>query len=134
MNIKLWLISNGAVAEQLKLAAETILAEETSIQTFCYKREELTDFEKTLEKEVEKLSAKQQVIALVDLFGSTPANVLCRLAHDKKLVLISGLNLALTVKAWQWCAKQEEIALELLAEKLVRYGQNKIFLCPPKQG
>lgn len=55
------------------------------------------------------------VLVLTDIFGATPCNVARNLIHNDKMVMITGLNAPMMVKAMQY-AKESNDLLALAAE------------------
>jgi PTS system ascorbate-specific IIA component len=55
------------------------------------------------------------VLVLTDIFGATPCNVARNLIHNDKMVMITGLNAPMMVKAMQY-AKESNDLLTLAAE------------------
>ncbi len=61
---------------------------------------------------VEKLSALDYgdgVLILTDIFGATPCNLVCRMIKRDNVILLTGLNAPMLIKALQNFAKADDV-------------------------
>ena len=81
-------------------------------------------------KMIERLDGGQGVIMLTDAFGSTPSNIANKLAAIHGGPVVSGLNLPMLVRVFNYPrASRDE-----LARLAVEGGQRGIILCPNSRG
>jgi mannose PTS system EIIA component len=73
---------------------------------------------------VESVDSGDGVIVLADLFGGTPCNQSLTLSGEKRLEVLTGVNLPMVLKANS--LRQEHLSLAALAERLTEYGQRNI--------
>lgn len=71
------------------------------------------------------LDSGSGVLVLADIFGATPCNVGRRLLPDRRMVLLTGLNAPMVVKALQYAPQSGD--LNLLAEKVRQAGLDGIM-------
>lgn len=77
-------------------------------------------------KMIERLDTGAGVLLLTDAFGSTPSNIANKLSAIHGSPVVSGLNLPMLVRAFNYPrASQDE-----LAKLAVEGGQRGIILCP----
>lgn len=65
------------------------------------------------------------VLVLTDMYGSTPANIACRLLDDPAVRVVSGLNLPMLCRIFNYAT----LGLEQLAEKAAGGARDSILLC-----
>lgn len=73
----------------------------------------------------EKLDQGDGVLVLTDLYGSTPYNVTKKLDVKNNLKIISGLNLPMLIRAFNYPA----LSLSEMTEKVLDGGKNGILAC-----
>ncbi len=67
------------------------------------------------------------VLVLADMFGSTPGNIACRLEHPGRVEVITGVNLPMLVRIFNYA----QFPLEELAEKAYDGGRAGVLrVCP----
>lgn len=74
---------------------------------------------------VRRLERGSGVLVLTDMYGSTPSNVANRLASEKNVMVVAGLNLPMLVRVFNY----PSLSLEELAHKAVSGGRDGIFIC-----
>ncbi len=83
-----------------------------------------------LQKRAEELGARLDsgdgLLILTDIYGSTPANIACRL-HGVRRVVVAGVNLPMLVRVFNYAS----LSLEDLVEKALSGGREGILLCRP---
>ena len=65
------------------------------------------------------------VLVLTDIYGSTPANIACRLLQAHRVAVLSGVNLPMMIRLFNYPA----LSLDELASKAVSGGQDGIRRC-----
>ncbi len=74
---------------------------------------------------IRNLNQGAGVLVLTDMYGSTPANIACRLLADPAIRVVSGLNLPMLCRIFNYAA----LDLEQLAEKAADGARDSILLC-----
>jgi PTS system ascorbate-specific IIA component len=85
------------------------------------------DIESLLEKSAEylvTLDTGEGVLVLCDLFGATPSNLACRLADTGRAMVVSGLNLPMLLRVFNY----PDETLLTLAEKAAEGGNRGIHI------
>ncbi len=65
------------------------------------------------------------VLVLTDMYGATPANIACRLLDDDKVQVVSGINLPMLCRVYNYAG----LDLKQLAEKAAGGGRDSVLLC-----
>ncbi|HSS65854.1 MAG TPA: PTS fructose transporter subunit IIA [Gammaproteobacteria bacterium] len=78
-----------------------------------------------VKQKVEQLDDGNGVLVLLDIYGSTPSNVACSVVDEDRVRVISGLNLPMLVRIFNY----PTLALPELAKKAVSGGKDGIFVC-----
>lgn len=69
-------------------------------------------------KEMLDLDDGEGVLVLTDAYGSTPSNIACRLAEDHYAKVVSGLNLPMLIRVFNYFTED----LDTLSRKAVKGG------------
>lgn len=78
-----------------------------------------------VKQKVDELNDGDGVLVLLDIYGSTPSNVACSVVDQDQVRVISGLNLPMLVRIFNYPA----LALPELADKAVSGGKDGVFVC-----
>lgn len=107
--------THGRFGEELVKSAEMIIGEINNVYTLSLLPEKSFEdfFEETKEIFTE---IEGPTIALVDLFGGTPSNVLTALTQKYEHKVVSGLNLPLFIELYMKATLSDTIDLEQLIE------------------
>lgn len=73
-------------------------------------------------EQIEALDAGEGVLVLTDLYGSTPCNIAQKLTSKKHVHVVSGLNLSMLIRMFNY----PKLTLEELSEKAVSGGKDGI--------
>lgn len=73
-------------------------------------------------EQIEALDAGEGVLVLTDLYGSTPCNIARKLTSKKHVHVVSGLNLSMLIRMFNY----PKLTLEELSEKAVSGGKDGI--------
>jgi len=76
---------------------------------------------------VDELDQGDGVLVLTDMYGSTPSNIAARLADNRQVLVVSGLNLPMLVRVMNYPA----LSVSELAAKAESGGRDGIFYCVP---
>ncbi len=63
------------------------------------------------------------VLVLTDLFGGTPSNISMSFLDDKKVEVVTGVNLPMMIKV---SSIKEDMGLEEMAQYIRSYGRENI--------
>lgn len=80
----------------------------------------------TAEAMVKTLDSGDGVLILTDLCGSTPSNIACRLASHEHVMVVTGLNLPMLMRVFNY----PELRLIDIAERAVDGGRQGVMLMP----
>ena len=90
------------------------------------------DYHRTLDEMISSLDQGQGVIILTDVYGSTPANIACRVIERPNTEIINGMNLPMLVKLVELrrCAAQAKKPLSLheIATQACHAARKNIYL------
>ena len=73
-------------------------------------------------EQLEALDTGEGVLVLTDLYGSTPCNIAQKLTSQKHIHVVSGLNLSMLIRIFNY----PQLTLEELSEKAVSGGRDGI--------
>ena len=74
---------------------------------------------------IRKVDDGQGILILTDMYGGTPSNISLSFLEDKKIEVITGVNLPMLLKLATY---QNDMDLEALAAFITDYGQRNINL------
>ena len=74
---------------------------------------------------IDRLDSGSGVLVLADLFGSTPANIACRLSRPGAIEVVSGLNLPMLVRVLNYPG----LSLPEMVGNALSGGREGIFAC-----
>ena len=77
-----------------------------------------------LRKAIKEVDQGHGVLILTDMFGGTPTNLSLSFLEEKKVEVLTGVNLPILIKLIS--LRQEITDLELIKERLCVYGREKI--------
>jgi len=124
-------VTHGTLGESLVKTAEFIMAkdlsERTEIFTIDYSMlSDMDNIRDAIEKSSERWLGKgYKVLLFVDIFGGSPSNVAFTLSKRESLDIVSGVNLPMTINAFENMDSDMEIS-ELVAG-IVQSGNDSII-------
>lgn len=119
--------THGRFGEELVRSAEMIAGAMTDVYTLSLLPEK--SFEDFLQEATDLLERiTGPVIALVDLFGGTPSNVLTVLTRKYAHQVITGLNLPILLDLYMQASAAETIQLEDLVGNCFTVGHESMVL------
>ena len=117
-------VTHGQLASQLLNAAETIVVDLPGFAAVCIGWHEDTEDALTeIEQAVARVDQGDGVLILTDMFGGTPSNVSLSFLGERRVEVVTGVNLPMLIKL---CTLREEKPLEELASFVKQYGQRNI--------
>jgi PTS system mannose-specific IIA component len=121
------IVTHCRLGEELIAAAQLVVGEELKqFQSVSIGPKE--GFEEIREKiiaAIRKVDGGQGVLILTDMYGGTPSNISLSFLEEKKIEVITGVNLPMLLKLATY---QNDMDLEALAVFITDYGQRNINL------
>ncbi len=121
------IVTHCHLAEELICAARLVVGEELK-QFQAVSVEPKDGSEEIREKilaSIRKVDGGQGVLILTDMYGGTPSNISLSFLEDKKIEVITGVNLPMLLKLATY---HDNLDLEPLAAFITDYGQRNINL------
>ena len=121
------IVTHCRLAEELIAAARLVVGEELKqFQPVSIGPSEGTeDIREKIVGAIRKVDEGQGVLILTDMYGGTPSNISLSFLEDKKIEVITGVNLPMLLKL---ATHPNEMDLEKLAVFITEYGQRNINL------
>ncbi len=119
-------VTHGNLADILIKTCFKIIGERDKIEAHSIQWEDEAEVAlKAIEKKVKKLDDGDGILALTDMFGGTPTNLMISLTNKYNLEIITGVNLPMLIKAATLQSK--EFDLSEFALKIKHQGQRNIY-------
>jgi mannose PTS system EIIA component len=102
------LVTHGRLADELISAVRFVVADKSAIKIegVCLDaREEFETFAKKIKSAIKRVDEGDGVLIITDMFGGTPSNVSLTFLEEKKLEVLSGVNLPMLLKLATLSAK-----------------------------
>ena len=97
--IGLVIVTHGALAQELRRAAEHVVGPMDAMVTVCIgPDDDLEDARDTIRDAVSSAEAGKGVILMTDMFGGTPSNLSISLLKEANVEVIAGVNLPMLIK------------------------------------
>ncbi len=121
------IVTHCRLAEELLAAARLVVGEELKqFQPVSIGPSEGTeDIRDKIIGAIRKVDDGQGVLILTDMYGGTPSNISLSFLEEKKIEVITGVNLPMLLKL---ATHPNEMDLEKLAVFITEYGQRNINL------
>jgi len=120
-------VTHCRLAEEMICAAQLVVGEELR-QFQAVSVEPKDDSDAVREKiltAIRKVDSGQGILILTDMYGGTPSNISLSFLEEKKIEVITGVNLPMLLKLG---TSRNEQNLEELASLITEYGQRNIHL------
>ncbi len=119
------LFGHGRLAHEFVRASEMILGPQKVLSAIGVEPEEgEAVIIERLGQAIEQTDRGEGVLLLTDMFGGTPMNMSCRYLEDARVEVVTGINLALLIKALT--GRKESVTLADLASEVSEYGRRDI--------
>jgi PTS system mannose-specific IIA component len=121
------IVTHCRLAEELIAAARLVVGEELKqFQPVSIGPTEGTeDIREKIIGAIRKVDEGQGVLILTDMYGGTPSNISLSFLEEKKIEVITGVNLPMLLKL---ATHPNDMDLEKLAVFITDYGQRNINL------
>ncbi len=117
--------AHGHLAEELVATAEQIVGALPMTATCSIEPgASPEDIREQMRRAVAAVDSGDGVLVLADLFGGTPCNQGLTLTRERRVEVLTGVNLPMLLKANS--LRGEPLSLSDLANALTRYGQKNI--------
>ncbi len=121
------IVTHCHLAEELICAAQLVVGEE--LRQFQAVSVEPKDGSEVIREKilaaVRKVDSGQGVLILTDMYGGTPSNISLSFLEEKKIEVITGVNLPMLLKLATY---KNDLQLEPFAAFITDYGQRNINL------
>lgn len=124
MSVALLLVSHKGIASNLLDTATRIINDSPSNIAYVeVPMDAPTDtMRDNIKSKIDQFNHGQEVLILTDIYGGTPSNLASCFISNNQTQLISGLNLAMVIKAINY----RNLPLTELVEKIVQGGRQSI--------
>lgn len=121
-------ITHGMLAKELISAVRFVISGNliVNMEAVCLDpSKESETFKEKIKKAIKKVDQGDGVLLVTDMFGGTPSNVSLTFLEDKKLEVISGVNLPMLLKL---STQSAEITLEQAVKIAESAGKDNIII------
>jgi mannose PTS system EIIA component len=120
-------VTHCHLSEELLAAARLVIGEELKhFEAVSIPPTETSeDVRKKIVAAIRKVDGGQGVLILTDMYGGTPSNISLSFLEEKKIEVITGVNLPMLLKLATY---ETDMDLETLAAFITDYGQRNINL------
>lgn len=119
------IVAHGKLAQAFKEALELIMGPQKNFKAVSIEAQNKVDLARErLKKAIEQVDQGEGVMILTDMFGGTPSNLSLSFLEEKKIEVLTGVNLPMLIKLVN--LRQESLTLELLKQRLSVYGRERI--------
>lgn len=121
------IVTHCNLGKELINAAQTVVGEELKrFQSVSIDpREDSEEIRNKIIDAIRKVDEGDGVLILTDMYGGTPSNISLSFLQEKKIEVITGVNLPMLLKLATY---QDEKDIEELAIFITNYGQKNINL------
>lgn len=129
MSVGMVIVTHGQAGQALIDVAEFILGQSLAqIRHVPFSQSAVRSTgQSELRRAFENSDEGQGVLVMTDLIGASPANHVTTLLEEFDAVMVSGLNLAMLLRAWNY----RDQPLEVLARKAFEGGKRGIEVVSP---
>jgi PTS system mannose-specific IIA component len=120
-------VTHCHLAEELIAAAQLVVGEDLKqFQSVSIDpREGSEEIREKIISAIRKVDEGQGILILTDMYGGTPSNISLSFLEEKRIEVITGVNLPMLLKLATY---QNDMNLEALAVFITDYGQRNINL------
>ena len=124
MNVALLLVSHKGIASNLLETACSIVNDKPDNLPYVEVPMDapVDIMRKEIQQQLDRFDQTKDVLILTDIYGGTPSNLASCFISNEKTQLISGLNLAMIIKAINY----RRLPLSELIEKIIQGGRQSI--------
>ncbi len=126
MSVGILIVTHGKSGHSLVEEANFVLGRELeNVYSLEFSHSEDKTVVSKLRACIELADSGDGVLVLTDLIGASPANLVAEAMEDIHAVMVTGVNLAMLIRAWNY----RDESLEMVVQKAVDGGKRavKIF-------
>jgi PTS system mannose-specific IIA component len=124
--VGLLIISHCDLGKELLRAAKLIMGRIEAVESISITQTtESSKMLQSISEKIKKLDTGQGVLVLTDMFGGTPSNLSLSFLEEKRVEVLTGVNLPMVVAAVQ---DRDRLKLNELGEKAREAGRKSIAL------
>lgn len=129
MSVGMVIVTHGQAGHALIEVAEFILGQSLAqIQPVPFSQSVVhSTGQKELRSALQSCDEGDGILVMTDLIGASPANHVTGLLEEFNAIMVSGINLAMLLRAWNY----RDQPLEVLARKAIEGGQRGIEVVNP---
>ena len=118
-------VTHGRLGEELLATAQGIVGELASARALAVSAMESMEEARTaLGRSIAELEQGQGVLVLTDMFGGTPANLALTFLDERRVEVVTGVNLPMLIKLST--ARDSALSVGEIARLITGYGQKNI--------
>lgn len=119
------IITHGDLGQELVTVAKSIVGKQQEIETITLTPGESPgELKSKIEEVLLKLDQDAGIIIFTDMFGGTPTNTSLPFTLDRKIELLTGVNLPMIL---EFFSLREVLPLSELVQKIKQTGQKTII-------
>ena len=119
------LVTHGGLGQEMLRTAEGIVGPiEASRAVAIESRESMDQIREKMAQAIGEVDAGQGVLVLTDMFGGTPANLALTFLDERRVEVVTGVNLPMVLKLGT--SRAEAATLSEAAHSIATYGQKNI--------
>jgi PTS system mannose-specific IIA component len=124
MSIGVVIVTHHRLGEEFLKALQQIVPDAPEFQTVAIEpSQSADDMRHHIDKALTRADEGQGVLVLTDMFGGTPSNIALSFLDDRRVEVVTGINLPMLIKL---ATLREEKELEDLAVFIKDYGRRNI--------
>ncbi len=124
MNIGVVIITHYRLGHEFLQALRLIVPEARGFEAVSVEpSQSAEDMRRSIAEALAKVDQGEGVLALTDMFGGTPSNIALSFLKERRVEVVTGMNLPMLIKL---ATLSEEKPLEELAVFIKSYGQRNI--------
>ena len=124
MSVALLLVSHKGIASNLLETAASIVNNKPDNMAYVEVPMDapIETMRQNIQEKLDQFDENKEVLILTDIYGGTPSNLASCFISNEKTKLVSGLNLAMIIKAINY----RSLPLTELVERIIQGGRQSI--------
>ncbi|CAN5679637.1 PTS sugar transporter [soil metagenome] len=119
------IVSHGQVANELLVAAETVVGAQNHIAAVSIGWHDDVEMSKDeISRAIKQVSEGCGVLLLTDMFGGTPTNISAMFIKENEVEIVTGVNLPMVIKL---ASQTKEMTLTAMAKEVEAQGKQAIY-------
>lgn len=130
MPVALVTVTHGRIGEELVQVGHQILGDPRLPIRCCRfdRNDDTRQLERDLQSTVSELDDGAGVLVLTDLYGASPCNTAWRLVRDYRVRVLSGINLPMVLRVFNYA----HLDLETMTRRAAEGGRIGVIDCGPE--